>query len=161
MVADSPPTHVMRRQLPWKLEFATLIKCVGGVLSPGSSGCHLSWSKTDRLKPISHPHTSNPRLQAAPNFLLDFRPLRFFSKMFLTTEIAQILPGGLIRPTLQSEKKTFGGQKKKTHSLFSGPFSIIIINNSASSYKLILLWHVFSKLEWKLWSNTFYIQNRR
>ena len=41
--------------------------------------------------------------------------------MFLTTEIAQILPGGLIRPTLQSEKKTFGGQKKKAHSLFSGP----------------------------------------
>ena len=114
----------MRRQLPWKLEFATLVKCVGGVLSPRSAGCHLSWSITDRLKPISHPHTSNPRLQAAHKFLLDFAPLRIFSKMFLTTEIAQISPGGLIWPTLQSEKKTFGGKKKKAHSLFSGPYYI-------------------------------------
>ena len=35
------------------------------------------------------------------------------------------MPGGLFRPTLQSEKKTFGGQKK-AHSLFSGPNSIFL-----------------------------------
>ena len=121
MVADAPPTHVMRRQLPWKLEFATLVKCVGGVFSPRSGGCHLSWSITDRLKPISHPHTSNPRLQAAHKFLLDFGPLRIFSKMFLTTEIAQILPGGLIWPTLQSEKKNLGVRKKRLIPYFQAP----------------------------------------
>ena len=31
------------------------------------------------------------------------------------------MPGGFFRFTLQSEKKTFGGKKKKGHSLFSGP----------------------------------------
>ena len=41
--------------------------------------------------------------------------------MFLTTEIAQILPGGLIWPTLQSEKKTFGGQKKRLIPYFQAP----------------------------------------
>ena len=54
----------------------------------------------------------------------DFAPLRFFSKMFQNTEIAQNLSGGLIRPTLQSEKKTFGGQEKKFDSLFSGPLTL-------------------------------------
>ena len=55
--------------------------------------------------------------------------------MFLTTEIAQILPGGLFWPTLQSEKKTFWGQKKKGHSLFSGPNYIIFVKIS-SSFKI-------------------------
>ena len=41
--------------------------------------------------------------------------------MFLTTEIAQISPGGLIQPTLQSEKKTFGGQKKRLIPYFQAP----------------------------------------
>ena len=53
-------------------------------------------------------------------FWPDFALLRISSKMFLTTEIAQILPEGLFRPTLQSETKTFWGQKK-SHSLFSRP----------------------------------------
>ena len=55
--------------------------------------------------------------------------------MFLTTEIAQILPGGLFWLTLQSEKKTFWGQKKKGHSLFSGPNYIIFVKIS-SSFKI-------------------------
>ena len=37
----------------------------------------------------SCPHTFNPRLQAVKTFWPDFTPLRFFSKMFLTTEIVQ------------------------------------------------------------------------
>ena len=32
--------------------------------------------------------------------------------MFLDTQMAQNWSGGLIRPTLQSEEKLFGGQKK-------------------------------------------------
>ena len=36
------------------------------------------------------------------------------------------MPGGFFRPILQSEKKTFGGQKKKG-SLFSGPYYLSII----------------------------------
>lgn len=103
------------------LEFKTLIKCVGGVKSCRSTTSHLSWSITDRLIPIFRPHTFNPRLQAVKTFWPDFTPSRIFSKMFLTTEIAQISSGGLIQPTVQSEKKTFWGQEKKAHSLFSGP----------------------------------------
>ena len=111
-------------KLPWKWKFQTFINCVGGVKSCRSTACHLSWPITSRLISISRPHTSNPRLQAVKTFWSNFAPLRIFSKMFLTTEIGQISPEGLFRPTLQSEKKTFGGQKKKAHSLFSGPYSL-------------------------------------
>ena len=41
--------------------------------------------------------------------------------MFLITEITQILPGGLFQPTLQSEKKTFGGQKIRVIPYFQAP----------------------------------------
>ena len=47
-------------------------------------------------------------------FWPDFAPLRIFSKMFLTTEIAQIVPAGLFRSTLQSEKKNILGREKKS-----------------------------------------------
>ena len=69
-------------------------------------------------------HTNFPPTHFQPtptggeNFWPDFTPLRFFSKMFLTTKIAQISSGGLFRPTLQSEKKTFGGQKKRVIPYF-------------------------------------------
>ena len=67
---------------PRKLEFKTLIKCVGGIKSCRSTACHLSWSRTNRFITISRPHFSNPRLQAvktfwsSSNFKLDYlRPL--------------------------------------------------------------------------------------
>ena len=40
--------------------------------------------------------------------------------MFKNTQVAQNLSEELIQLTLQSEKKTLGGQEKKSHSLFSG-----------------------------------------
>ena len=42
--------------------------------------------------------------------------------MFYNTKIAQNLPGGLIWPTLQSEKKIFGGQKKSGIPYFQAPY---------------------------------------
>ena len=42
----------------------------------------------------------------------------------MTTEIAQILPEGPIQPTLQSEKKTFGGQNKGSFLIFRPHYAV-------------------------------------
>ena len=112
-------------KLPRNLKFKTLIKCVGGVKSCRPTPSHLSWSITDRLIPISRPHTFNPRLQAVKTFWPDFAPLGFFSKMFLTTEIAQILPGASFKLLFNLRKK---GVRKKCSFLIFRPLMSDLVN---------------------------------
>ena len=45
--------------------------------------------------------------------------------------MAQILSGGLIRPTLESEKKIFGGQKKSGIPYFQAPNILFFGKTSA------------------------------
>ena len=105
--------------LPWKLKFQTFINCVGGVESCRSTPCHLSCAITNRLIPISRPHTSNPRLQAVKTFWPDFASLIFFFKNVLECQNrSKFARGPFSTYSTIWEKNILGSEKKVSFLIF-------------------------------------------